>query len=448
MGRGWVTWNADGTKSYFGTNGTALTGLQKISGSTYYFDPNTCKSKKWEQKINGALYYFDGNNRMVTGWVTWNADGTRSYFGSDGRALSGFNKIGGYTYYFDPATYKAKKWEQRINGNLYYFNSSYQMHTGWLTWNIDSTKSYFDSSGKALTGWQTIGGKQYYFDPSTAKAARGIQTINGKKYAFGADSSLISGEYSVFTAPAGFSLNTFAAAQKKASPSSLGYTQAQITTAMDPNNVPVGSKGFYQFAVLTDGYSGFTTAATLDAYIAKNTASRPNSMLRGKGQAFINAAKLYGVNEVYLLAHAIVESGWGTSTLARGYAYDGTTKINNKVYPKGTYYNFYGIGAYDSSPLSGGRSLAIQNGWNTPDKAISGAADWISRNYLRNTSYYQDTLYKMRWNYPSFRGTAVHQYATDKDWANTIAGVMNEIYTYCGMSQPQAGLSFVVPRYA
>ncbi|MCR2041974.1 hypothetical protein DMP11_08075 [Parvibacter caecicola] len=448
MVTGWVTWNADGTKSYFGVDGKAFKGFNKIGGYTYYFDPNTCKAKKWEQKINGAFYYFDSNCRMITGWVTWKADGTKSYFGSDGRAYSGFNKISGSTYYFDPSTYKAKKWEQWINGSLYYFNSSYQMHTGWLTWNSDKTKSYFAADGKALTGWQSIDKKQYYFDPKTFKALTGIQMIDGKKYAFGADASLVSGEYSVFTASTGFSLNTFAAAQKKASPSSLGYTQAQITAAMNPANSPIGSAGFYQFAVLTDGYSGFTTAAMLDNYIAKNTASRPSSLLRGKGQAFINAAKLYGVNEVYLLAHAILESGWGTSTLAQGYYYNGTTKINNKVYPKGTYYNFYGIGAYDSSPLSGGRSLAIQNGWNTPDKAIAGAADWISRNYLRNASYYQDTLYKMRWNYPSFKGTAVHQYATDKNWASSIAKMMAEIYAYCGVTQPQSGLNFMMPQYS
>ncbi|TJW11375.1 GH25 family lysozyme [Parvibacter caecicola] len=448
MVTGWLTWNDDKSKSYFGADGKAVRGWQKLGGDTYYFSPSTARSVKWVQVISGSHYYFDGNGRMHTGWLTWNADKSRSYFAADGKQVSGWQTIGGSRYYFDPVTLKAAIWTKVIDGSLYYFDGSNKMHTGWLTWNDDRTKSFFDSNGRAVSGWMSSGGKQYYFDPKTHRTVAGVQTIDGKKYAFGADFSLISGEYSVFTASTGFSLNTFAAAQKKASPSSLGYTQAQIATAMNPANNPVGTAGFYQFAVLTDGYSGFTTAASLDSYIAKNTASRPNSLLRGKGQAFINAAKLYGVNEVYLLAHAILESGWGTSTLAQGYNYDGTTKINNKTYPKGTYYNFYGIGAFDSSPLSGGRSLAIQNGWNTPDKAIAGAADWISRNYLRNTSYYQDTLYKMRWNYPSFKGSAVHQYATDKDWANSIAKMMAEIYTYCGVSQPQTGLNFMVPRYS
>ena len=38
------------------------------------------------------------------------------------------------------------------------------MYTGWLTWKSDGTKSYFGSDGAALTGWQTIDGKRYYFD--------------------------------------------------------------------------------------------------------------------------------------------------------------------------------------------------------------------------------------------------------------------------------------------
>ena len=156
----------------------------------------------------------------------------------------------------------------------------------------------------------------------------------------------------------------------------------------------------------------------------------------------------YGVNEVYLLAHAILESGWGTSTLAKGYAYDGKTLVGGKVWPKGTYYNFYGIGAYDSSPLSGGRALAIKNGWSTPEKAIDGAARWIATNYLNN-AFSQNTLYKMRWNYVEYAryGSVSHQYATDRDWAAKIGTQMNAIYAYAGVGQTQSGLTFLVPSY-
>lgn len=62
---------------------------------------------------------------------------------------------------------------------------------------------------------------------------------------------------------------------------------------------------------------------------------------------------------------------------------------------------FMGSAAYDSSPLSGGRALAIKNGWDTPEKAIDGAARWIATNYLNN-AFSQNTLYKMRWNYVEY----------------------------------------------
>ncbi|MBB3171248.1 serine hydrolase [Parvibacter caecicola] len=193
MVTGWVTWKADGTKSYFGGNGKALTGLQKISGSTYYFDPKTAKSQKWEQRINGNLYYFNGKCQMVTGWVTWKADGTKSYFGGNGKAFKGLQRVGGTTYYFDPKTCKSKKWEQWINGKLYYFNGKGQMVTGWVTWNNDKSKSYFDGSGRALVGWQKLGGRTYYFNPSTARSVKWEQKINGAAYYFDGNGRMHTG---------------------------------------------------------------------------------------------------------------------------------------------------------------------------------------------------------------------------------------------------------------
>lgn len=193
MVTGWVTWNADKTKSYFASNGKALKGLQKIGSATYYFDPSTCRSRRWEVRIGNDLYYFNGSYRMVTGWVTWRADGTKSYFAGSGKALKGLQRIGGATYYFDPATGKSKRWEQWIGGKLYYFNGKYQMVTGWVTWNNDKAKSYFDVSGRALTGWQRLGGRTYYFNPATARSVRWEQTIGGARYYFDGNGRMHTG---------------------------------------------------------------------------------------------------------------------------------------------------------------------------------------------------------------------------------------------------------------
>lgn len=174
MQKGWVTWRADGTKSYFDGNGRALTGWQKLGGKWYYFSPSNGKSVRWSQKIGGYWYYFNGASQMQTGWVTWSADKSKSYFDGKGHALTGFQKIGGKTYYFSPSNGRSLRWGQRIGGSFYYFNSASQMHTGWLTWTADKKRSYFDADGKALTGWQTIGSQRYYFDPDTFKTTGAV----------------------------------------------------------------------------------------------------------------------------------------------------------------------------------------------------------------------------------------------------------------------------------
>ena len=186
-----------------------------------------------------------------------------------------------------------------------------------------------------------------------------------------------------------------------------------------------------------------TTAAQLDAYISTYGS---NGKLAGLGKVFYDAAKKYSLNQDYLLAHAILESGWGKSELASGYRYAGGY-IDGKYYPAGTYYNFFGIGAYDTSPLSGGRKLAIINGWNSPAKAVSGAAEWIARNYIHRSGTPQYTLYAMKWDYLSSNVTKSygwHQYATGATWTNVIAKLMGEIYGRTGTGK---SLTYIIPRY-
>ena len=104
---------------------------------------------------------------MVTGWVKWTSDGTRSYFGSNGAALSGWQTIGGKKYYFDPKNnYHGARWSRTIDGNRYYFNGSCQMHTGWLKWNGQQKWSYFGSDGTMLVGSHKINGRTIVFDSS------------------------------------------------------------------------------------------------------------------------------------------------------------------------------------------------------------------------------------------------------------------------------------------
>lgn len=165
----------------------------------------------------------------------------------------------------------------------------------------------------------------------------------------------------------------------------------------------------------------------LDLDRSQNIASSTlnNRLLSGKGtlsnqgSAFLNAANTQGINEVYLISHAIHETGNGTSTLAQGVRLDsnGNISSNGKKY-----YNMYGVAAYDYNPVLAGARYAQQMGWDTPAKAIVGGARFISQSYFNRG---QTTLYSMRWN-PLNPGT--YQYATDVNWAYATARNLQNYY--------------------
>ena len=190
MQTGWVTWK-DGTKSFFAWDGRALTGWRSFNGVKYYFDPSTATSLRWSQKLGGSWYYFDSDSKMVKGWVTWK-NGTKSFFDWDGRALTGWRSFNGVEYYFDPSTAMSLRWSQKLDGRWYYFDSASRMTRGIVTWK-DGTKSYYDSQGRETGGWVQSDGAWYYFDWSDGKAVRWHQKIDGHWYYFDSDYQMHTG---------------------------------------------------------------------------------------------------------------------------------------------------------------------------------------------------------------------------------------------------------------
>ncbi|WP_161603056.1 S-layer homology domain-containing protein [Oceanobacillus massiliensis] len=180
----------------------------------------------------------------------------------------------------------------------------------------------------------------------------------------------------------------------------------------NPNNYSKGSSDYLQFLILSQN-------AGLNAQEINEKVLKGKGILEGQGQAFIDAGKKYNVNEVYLIAHALHETGNGTSQLAKGILV--STVDGKSVYPKKTY-NMYGIRAYDSNPLRLGSEHAYKEGWFTPRDAIIGGAAFIADGYINSG---QDTLYKMRWN-PSSPGYP--QYATHVSWAVLQTTRIQEIY--------------------
>ena len=197
---------------------------------------------------------------------------------------------------------------------------------------------------------------------------------------------------------------------------------------------PVNSfpREMYQFLVLS-GTSGISVKDLNNALVGKG-------ILEGRGQAFIDAGKQHNVNELYLLSHALLETGNGKSKLATGILVD---KVDGKAVTPKVVYNMFGIGAFDSDPLRLGSERAYKEGWFTPEAAIVGGAKFISSSYINNPKYKQDTLYKMRWN-PISPGS--HQYATDIGWA---AKQVKNIDSMMGMFAQSSSISlkFDIPKY-
>ena len=106
-----------------------------------------------------------------------------------------------------------------------------------------------------------------------------------------------------------------------------------------------------------------------------------------KGYAFVEAAKLSGLNPIYLFAHAACESDYGMSEIAQ---------YNN---------NYFGIGAFDSNPNN-----AYYMGDSVEEGIINGAI-WIKKNYYDKG---METLEEMN-----------PVYCTNGNWANMIISIAN-----------------------
>ncbi|MCM1579681.1 MAG: hypothetical protein NC078_12890 [Ruminococcus sp.] len=116
----WVK-SGDGCSYKDDGTGEKLTGWQTIGGETYYFDKNGCTLTGWKI-INGDTYFFNGSKKgkMLTGWAR--IGGKQYYFGSDGVMRKGWIKIKGSTYYFASDGVMLTG-TYRISGKVYTFGS-------------------------------------------------------------------------------------------------------------------------------------------------------------------------------------------------------------------------------------------------------------------------------------------------------------------------------------
>ena len=500
-------WAKSGGATYYYEGGERVTGEKRVGGSWYYFDPArggamaadefvlladpdvnvgapVNPGHKWvyygpdgkmrygEQNVGGSWYYLaPGSGAVSYGFVLLQDKGVQGgrkwvYYGDvmgDGKMRYGEQLIGRSWYYLAPGSGavsygfvllpggaldggrkwvyygpymgdgKMRKGEQYIDGGWYYLIPA--------TGEVDYEWSYIPDKGKWVYygpemgdgrmryGWQTIRGIRCHFNVYTGQ----VDNTGGVSL-----SSLTSSNLQrMVEVNYGFATNRGTA------------SMSDLWKYIDPTNVKSGSAAYYQFADIrgytSSSYRGLS-AAQINAYIDSSPKGRSGT-LHNQGAAIVAAAKRYNLNEVYLVSHMILESAWGTSSLARGDYWEAHT-LNGIHYDSGVFYNYIGWGAFDNDPYKSGMNYAQMNGWTSPSAAIWGAAKLLHENYIYRSTYgNQYTLYDMRWN-PDYtlahNVRSPHQYCTSVTWPTSIATLMSNCYKKAGAIPT---LSYRVPRY-
>jgi beta-N-acetylglucosaminidase len=129
------------------------------------------------------------------------------------------------------------------------------------------------------------------------------------------------------------------------------------------------------------------TAASLNQFLS-------GSALAGLGASFMLAETTYHVSARYFVAHAILESAWGTSAIA--------------FYK----HNLFGFGANDANPYGDAMTFT------SFDACIQYVAQFIQTHYL--------TVGGPFYHGPTLRGMNV-DYASDPNWAEKIASIADTI---------------------
>ena len=211
----------------------------------------------------------------------------------------------------------------------------------------------------------------------------------------------------------------------------VNYSQSWVSASKEDTAYYLNPDNFLNSETQSLQFLKLSAKANVDDKEVDSKILAGKGILAGKASSFVTAANAYGINEIYLISHALLETGNGTSTLANGVV------VNGK-----TVYNMYGIGAYDGSAVSSGAQYAYNAGWFTPEAAIIGGAKFIAQGYVNAG---QDTLYKMRWNPDAAEktGKATHQYASDIGWATKQ---VNQIYNLYSLLSSYT-LNYEIPTY-
>lgn len=209
--------------------------------------------------------------------------------------------------------------------------------------------------------------------------------------------------------------------------SRTGYVSADSLNQVRTGD-PIMNRTGYQFIDLRT--QSKVTAAQIDQYISSFVTSKNKmSVLTGKGKVFIETGNAYGVNPLYLAAHAIHESGYGTSDISLG---------KN---------NLFGFGSYDAAPF-----IASYR-FNSIDACIEYIAKQLKATYLNPADWRYQKFAYLGFSTKDMKNTRIaansegmnFYYASDPEWGKKIAAHMERIYPYNQAEYKNAVINTVYP---
>lgn len=172
-------WQNDGT--YY-RDGAMLTGMQMIDGKLYNLGTSgvgalytgTYNSAYY---VSGALANGTYNNLLYVNGKPFSGTKNNKLYKA-GKVYSG---VSGSYYYKNGVKQKYKNSVRKMNnGKIYYFQKNGKVYKG-TAWKRVNGKRYYFKKGTALTGWNYVGKYKYYFD-SKGKLCQDLIAKFGNKW--------------------------------------------------------------------------------------------------------------------------------------------------------------------------------------------------------------------------------------------------------------------------
>lgn len=160
-------------------DGKPATGIRVLHGKTYFFNEKGEATTGWQDTEQGRMYFLvDG--AAATGLTR--AGGAWYYFDENHHIVTGLTQVDGHLYFFKPTGEAKRGWHKLEDGNWMYFGSDGRAVTGWLNWR--DNWYFLGDDHIMLHGLVELNGNQYYLDPGVGDGAllTGLVAIGDNEY--------------------------------------------------------------------------------------------------------------------------------------------------------------------------------------------------------------------------------------------------------------------------